>query len=78
MFVKELVQELEQVSYDDLQDVATYIAFLRFRTWQTKQGAVTEADGFGKLCAEFAREDREAAEAGMRNYLCALQAEDVA
>lgn len=78
MSVNELVQELEELSQEDLLDVANYVAYLRFRTWQTKQVAASDAADLRRLYAEFAYEDRTEAEVGMAEYLHALQAEDVA
>ncbi|MCE7981667.1 MAG: hypothetical protein DYG89_10775 [Caldilinea sp. CFX5] len=76
MSVKELVHELEQLDAHELQEVATYIAFLRFRTWQTKPLSGTEGVDLAALYGEFAAEDRAEAEAGMQEYLTLLQAED--
>ncbi len=76
MSVRELVQELEQLNDDELQEVATYVAFLKFRTWQTKQAIETETDHLASLYAQFRGEDEADAEEGLQDYLTLLQAED--
>jgi len=78
MSVSELVHELEELSQAELVDAANYIAYLRFRTWQTKQIVTPAVADLAQLYAEFAIEDREEAEVGMQEYLHALQAEDMA
>lgn len=78
MSVRELVQELEQLNDDELQEVATYVAFLKFRTWQTKQAIETETDNLASLYAQFRDEDEADAEEGLQDYLTLLQAEDAA
>lgn len=78
MSVKELVHELEQLNDKELEEVATYIAFLKFRTWQTKQATVAPNDELASLYTKFGDEERADAEAGLQEYLSLLQAEDVA
>lgn len=78
MSVKELVHELEQLDDHEFQEVATYIAFLRFRTWQTKPLNGAEGADLAALYGEFVAKDRAEAEAGMQEYLTLLQAEDAA
>jgi hypothetical protein len=76
--VKELVPALEQLDDHELQEVTTYVAFLRFRTWQTKQLPLAETGNLAALYAEFGVEDQIEAEASRQEYLRLLQAEDAA
>lgn len=76
MTVKEYVtQVVESLSEAELEQVAEYLAFLKFRA---RVYAVTHltAEQMGKLYAEFADEDRKLAEAGMTEYNAGLTAED--
>jgi hypothetical protein len=67
-------QNLEQLTPDQLQQVADFIAFLRFRDQQRR--AILEPTQLAVLFTEFAEEDRALAEAGMDDYVARLHQED--
>ena len=76
MTVKEYVtQVLESLSETELQQVAEYLAFLKFRA---RVYAIPRLDTtqVGALYAEFADEDQAMAEEGMSDYNAGLFAED--
>jgi hypothetical protein len=76
MTVKDYVtQVLESLDETELQQVAEYVAFLKFRA---RVGAMPPLDTtqIGALYAEFAEEDRALAEEGMADYGTGLIAED--
>lgn len=74
--VKEQVtQALDTLSETELQQVAEYVAFLRFRTRVAPVPPVDPAQ-LATLYAEFAAEDRALAEIGMDDYCDQLHAED--
>ncbi|MBP1468756.1 hypothetical protein EYB53_023780 [Candidatus Chloroploca sp. M-50] len=74
--VKEQVaRALDTLSEAELQQVAEYVAFLRFRTRVTPLALVDEAH-LVTLYAEGADEDRALAEAGMDSYRDQLHLED--
>ena len=76
MDIKERVsQELETLSEAELQQVAEYLAFLRFRA--RKQLSLSlDLERIAVLYAEFGEEDHELAEEGMGDYTEGLRAED--
>jgi hypothetical protein len=65
-----LKQDLDHLSSPQLQQVADFIAFLKFRD-RTRQAV--EPNQFAAL-AEFADDDRAMAEAGMNDYARSLNA----
>jgi hypothetical protein len=66
--VKEQVTEaLNSLSEAELQQVADYVAFLRFRARVAPPPAI-DATQLAALYAEFADEDRALAEEGMEEY----------
>lgn len=76
MTVKEqVVQTIETLNETELEQVAEYLAFLKFRS---SSSALTPLDGIQvmALYAEFADEDRALAEEGMDEYSTHLLAED--
>jgi len=74
--VKEQVtQVLDSLSEAELQQVAEYVAFLRFRA-RVVPMTVVDATQLASLYAEFADEDRRFAEEGLDEYRAQLHAED--
>jgi hypothetical protein len=67
-----LKQDLDHLSSPQLQQVADFIAFLKFRD-RTRR--TVEPGQFAAL-AEFADDDRAMAEAGMNDYASLLAQED--
>jgi len=77
MSLKEAVlQEIGHLGELDLQQVASDLAFLRYKSHL--QPSLTDEPTLAALYAEFAAEDRELAEAGMDEYTALLAAEDAA
>ena len=76
MSIKEQVaRSLETLAEAELEEVAEYVSFLRFRA-RTHAASKREVEHSATLYAEFAAEDRELAEAGMADYAAGLAAED--
>lgn len=72
MSLKEFVaHEVETLGETELQAVAEYVSFLKFRS----RTAIDEAR-LASLYSEFEGEDRELAESGMEDYAPALSRED--
>lgn len=72
MSLKEFVaHEVETLEENELQAVAEYVSFLKFRS----RASVGEAR-LASLYSEFEQEDRELAELGMNDYAHALARED--
>jgi acetyl-CoA carboxylase beta subunit len=68
MSIKEkLAQELDSMSEIELEQIAEYMAFLRFRARHRTTLLLDEAQ-LAALYSEFADEDRELAEEGMSDY----------
>lgn len=77
MSVKELVvQEIETLSDVELQEVITYVTFLKSRKRRARMQPLPSAAELAQLYAEFADEDRQLAEEDMSTYYTALAAED--
>jgi len=77
MLVKEYVtQELERLNETQLQQVAEYLAFLRFQT-RVHTTSPLMAMSVAALYAEFGEEDRRLAEDGMVEYNANLVVEDM-
>jgi hypothetical protein len=70
-----LKQDLDQLTGNQLQQVADFIAFLKFRN-QRRHRVVLDPVQLAELFTEFADEDRALAEAGMNNYAVILHQED--
>ena len=76
MSVKEQVsQALESLGEAELQELADYVAFLKFRARARKFAHLDPAE-FAALYAEFADEDRCLAEEGIPAYGQGLLTED--
>ena len=72
MSLKEFVaHEVETLGENELQAVAEYVSFLKFRS----RTSIDEAR-LAALYGEFEQEDRDLAEAGMSDYTLALSQED--
>jgi hypothetical protein len=70
-----LKQDLEHLTHDQLQQVADFIAFLKFRDYRQRRVTLDTAQ-LSAMLTEFADEDRDLAEAGMNEYAEMLQQED--
>jgi hypothetical protein len=70
-----LKQDLDRLTYSQLQQVAEFVAFLRFRN-QRRNQVVLDPIQLADMFAEFADEDRALAEAGMNDYAVMLRQED--
>jgi hypothetical protein len=68
-------QDLDRLTHNQLQQVADFIAFLKFRH-QRQHQIVLDPTQLAALFTEFADEDRALAEAGMGDYTVMLQQED--
>jgi hypothetical protein len=69
-----LKQDLDQLTTEQLQQVADFIAFLKFR--DKRRRIVLDPVQLASLTTEFAEEDRSLAEAGMADYAVMLAQED--
>jgi hypothetical protein len=70
----QVVEEIETLSEAEINEVAEYLAFLKYRS-QNKSLVVDESQLAG-LYAEFAEEDRNLAEEGISDYGEGLMKED--
>jgi hypothetical protein len=70
-----LKQDLDQLTHSQLQQVADFIAFLKFRD-QQHQRIILDSAQLAAFFAEFADEDRALAETGIDDYARILQKED--
>lgn len=70
-----VVEELRSLSEAELEQVAEYLAFLKFRARHHVPALIDETQVAG-LYAQFAEEDRQLAEEGMHDYYAQLQRED--
>ena len=76
VYVKEQVtQEIEDLSEAELQQVAEYLAFLKFRDRTRVKSSLDETQ-LAALYVESSDEDRLLAEGGMEEYAKGLLAED--
>lgn len=74
MSIKEHVaHEVETLEEKELQAVAEYVSFLKFRSRTSLDDA-----RLASLYREFEQEDRALAEAGMNGYASSLSREDAA
>lgn len=69
-----LKHDLDQLTTEQLQQVADFIAFLKFR--DKRRRIVLDPVQLASLATEFAEEDRSLAEAGMGDYAVMLTQED--
>ncbi|MDY6785333.1 MAG: hypothetical protein SW833_22755 [Cyanobacteriota bacterium] len=67
-------QDLEALTAEQLQQVADFIAFLKF--CHKRRLLVFDPSQLATLTAEFAEEDRALAEAGIDDYAVLLHQED--
>jgi hypothetical protein len=70
-----LKQDLDGLTHNQLQQVADFIAFLKFRN-QHQHRIALDPTQLAVLFKEFADEDRALAEAGMSDYAVVLHQED--
>jgi hypothetical protein len=70
-----LKQDLDRLSHNQLQQVADFIAFLKFRN-QRHPRIIIDPKHLADLFTEFADEDRAIAEEGMNDYAVMLHQED--
>jgi hypothetical protein len=70
--LEKIVEEVKTLNEAELQEVATYVAFLKFRAKTTLSHEVQ----WSSLYVEFAEEDRAMAEEGMEEYARGLEQED--
>ncbi len=70
-----LKQDLDELTQNQLQQVADFIAFLKFRS-QRRHRVVLDPIQLAELFTEFADEDRAFAEEGMNDYAVMLHQED--
>ena len=68
-------QDLNRLTHSQLQQVADFIAFLKFRNKRQRR-AVLDPTQLSDLFTEFADEDRAFAEEGMSDYAAMLHQED--
>jgi hypothetical protein len=67
-----LKHDLEQLTSEQLQQVAEFIAFLKFRDRNRQRLAIDPAQ-LAALMPEFAEEDSAFAEVGMNDYAALLE-----
>ncbi|MEW6125637.1 MAG: hypothetical protein AB1757_01125 [Acidobacteriota bacterium] len=72
---EQIAQELNRLSPNELEQVAQYLAFLKYQS-RLKSHPVVDEKQLAALYAEFAEEDRQLAEEGMADYAEALARED--
>jgi len=76
MSIKEqIVQELNGLSQTELEEIAQYLAFIKYQS-KVKPAPASDEAAMAALYAEFAEEDRELAEEGISDYADALISED--
>ncbi|MBW4537206.1 MAG: hypothetical protein KME09_25045 [Pleurocapsa minor HA4230-MV1] len=68
-------QDLDRLNHNQLQQVADFIAFLKFRD-RRRHRVVLDPIQLASMFTEFADEDRAFAEAGMDDYAVMLHQED--
>ncbi|MGE5660311.1 MAG: hypothetical protein ACM37W_27285 [Actinomycetota bacterium] len=68
-----LKQDIDRLTDDQLQQVADFIAFLKFR--DKRHRLTLDPTQLASLATEFAEEDRTFAEAGMDDYAAMLAQE---
>ena len=74
---EQVLSDLSELSESQLQTVAEFVEFLKFRERRKIQPEFDEAE-LEALYDEFADEDRELAEAGLNEYAANLAREDAA
>ena len=72
MLTKEqITQALDSLNQSELEQVAQYLAFLKYQS-RLKVVPTVDESQLAALYAEFAEEDREMAEAGLGDYVNVL------
>jgi hypothetical protein len=71
---EQINQQLNHLNQEQLNQVADFITFLKFREKLTKP--LKNIDKIAQLYQEFAEEDRQLAEAGINEYADLLTQED--
>ncbi len=74
---EKVVTSLAELSDSQLQTVAEFLEFLKFRERRKVETPIDDAE-LEALYAEFADEDRELAESGLTEYAANLEREDTA
>jgi hypothetical protein len=72
--IEAVKQDIDQLSREQVQQVADFIAFLKFR--DQRRRIVLDPAQLAPLADEFAEEDRAFAELGMGDYADMLHQED--
>jgi hypothetical protein len=72
---EELVQTVHRLSQSELEQLAQYLAFLRYQS-RIRTTPSFDEDQLAALYSESAQEDRELAEEGISDYAVALAQED--
>ncbi|HUK91753.1 MAG TPA: hypothetical protein VLZ81_15220 [Blastocatellia bacterium] len=72
---EEIIKQVGELTEDQLDEVADYLSFVRFRA-RTRPLVEFDERQLGALYAEFADEDRQLAEEGMADYTESLSRED--
>ena len=67
-------QDLDQLTDEQLQQVANFIAFLKFQ--DKRRRVLLDPVQLASLATEFAEEDRALSEEGMNDYAAMLHQED--
>ena len=76
MSIKEqIVQEIDRLNETELEQLARYLAFLRYQA-RVEAAPTIDEQQVAALYAEFGEEDRELAEEGLADYAQALDKED--
>ncbi|MUL36151.1 hypothetical protein [Gloeocapsopsis dulcis] len=71
-----LKQDIDRLTNEQLQQVADFIAFLKFQNKRHRHRAILDTTQLATLATEFAEEDRALAELGMSDYTAMLEQED--
>ncbi len=69
-----LKQDIDRLTKEQLQQVADFVAFLKFR--DKRRCVAIDPAGLASLATEFAEEDHFLAEVGMSDYAAILTQED--
>ena len=78
MTIKEqIVQTVENLDSHDLEQVAEFLAFVKFRA-RTHEAPQYNPDQVAAMYSEFAKEDHQLAGEGMADYRSGLLKEDAA
>jgi DNA-binding GntR family transcriptional regulator len=72
---EQITREINEMSASELEQVAQYLAFIKYQARLKSKSTIDESQ-LAALYAEFAEEDRQLAEDGIRGYTEALAKED--